>query len=61
MREVTKVSFAKEPYERDGILQKRPIIGIEYCCLRQYSMPCIRREAIHNERGDTGLFCKRAL
>jgi len=30
MREVTQVSFAKEPYERDGILQKRPMVGIEY-------------------------------
>ena len=25
-----QVSFAKEPYKRDSILQKRPIIALEY-------------------------------
>jgi len=41
------VSFPKEPYKRDNILHKRPIILID---------PTDRRHPIHH----TGLFCRIA-
>jgi len=47
-----QVSFAKEPYERDGILQKRPII------LRGLLIVATPYEHISADIWLIGLFCR---
>jgi len=52
-----QVSFAKEPYKRDDILQKRPTILVYFTCQSMdYGLALVSRiDKI------TGLFCKRPL
>ena len=68
-RRQVQVSFAKEPYERDHILQKRPvIIGslliVYWGAWDQLEMDLRARQAFIQSglsSGLIGLFCKRAL
>jgi len=53
----SQVSFAKEPYKRDDILQKRPIIlSILLFVATPYNV-----SPLQVLWGITGLFCKKAL
>ena len=52
----TQVSFAKEPYKRDYILQKRPTFLVELLAIHS-NLSCATCALPKN----TCLFCKRAL
>ena len=53
-----QVSFAKEPYKRDHILQKRPIICMCVCECITHTTSC---SLLQNIVTFIGLFCKRDL
>jgi len=55
-----QVSFAKEPYNRDDILQKRPII-LRSLLIVATPYVTLAQATIRRIDSIVGLFCKRAL
>jgi len=56
------VSFAKEPYKRDDILQKRPVILRSLLIVANpYQISDKSAIGLTSEDKIIGLFCKRAL
>jgi len=56
-----RYAFAKEPYKRDDILQKRPVILLMQQIRARVAAPCYRAALVSRIDTIVGLFCKRAL